>query len=218
MSERNREYRATHRERNKEYRATHRERNKEYRATHREAILQQKRKHYAEHREALCEQSRKYRAEHRDAVRQQKREDRARNWQWYLWYDMIRRCYPTCPRAKDYYQRGIQVCPEWQRKDDGFLRFRTYIDSALGPKPEGYSLDRVDNNKGYEPGNIRWASQSTQTLNTRRSEMSRATRQIAVKLQSHGLTQTQIGSLLGIDHSMVSWHLKQVAKSLKVAA
>jgi hypothetical protein len=61
--------------------------------------------------------------------------------------------------------RGITVCDEW--RDDPFSFYR-YLDEVLGPCPPGHSIDRVDNDGNYEPGNIRWASQSEQVRNSRR--------------------------------------------------
>jgi hypothetical protein len=58
---------------------------------------------------------------------------------------------------------GRTVAPEW----DSFEAFRDYIEQNLGPCPEGHSLDRKDNEKGYEPGNIRWASYQVQVRNRR---------------------------------------------------
>jgi hypothetical protein len=76
------------------------------------------------------------------------------------WRNMIRRCTdPTHKSYPDYGGRGIAVCPEW-------LDFETYY-AAVGDAPEGMSLDRIDNDRGYEAGNVRWAERSTQTQNRR---------------------------------------------------
>lgn len=69
------------------------------------------------------------------------------------------------PRYKDYGGRGISIAPEWVKS---FQAFKDYILSSMGERPNGYSLDRIDNNKGYEPGNIRWANDTTQRINSRR--------------------------------------------------
>jgi hypothetical protein len=57
---------------------------------------------------------------------------------------------------------GIGVFPEWQ---DRFEAFRDYVNEHLGPRPEGHSFDRIDNAKGYEPGNVRWATFQEQVRN-----------------------------------------------------
>jgi hypothetical protein len=70
---------------------------------------------------------------------------------------------------KDYGGRGIKVCEEWSYSDEGFVAFLTHVWNALGPPPPGCSIDRIDNNRGYEPGNIRWATHKQQARNTRRN-------------------------------------------------
>lgn len=66
-------------------------------------------------------------------------------------------------RYADYGGRGIGVHPEWQASFEAFAR-----DTAEGFSPE-LTLERIDNNRGYEPGNVRWATYVEQARNTRRS-------------------------------------------------
>ena len=82
------------------------------------------------------------------------------------WWHMLARCYnPKSINYKYYGERGILVCEEW--KDD-FVSFYDYIQENLGQKPDpSYSLDRIDNDGNYEPGNIRWASKKQQCKNRR---------------------------------------------------
>ena len=61
--------------------------------------------------------------------------------------------------------RGISLHHTWVEPTIGFLRFKWYLDTVLGPCPEGCSLDRIDNNGDYEPRNLRWASAKQQREN-----------------------------------------------------
>lgn len=77
------------------------------------------------------------------------------------WAAMKRRCLnPNDPAFKHYGARGIGVCEEW-------LSFKAFI-ADMGPKPSPeLTLDRIDNNRGYEPGNCRWATNAVQQMNRR---------------------------------------------------
>jgi hypothetical protein len=86
---------------------------------------------------------------------------RSRTSEYSTWSQMINRCYnKRCPAYKNYGERGIRVCLRWRR-------FESFL-SDMGPKPSSkHSLDRRDNNKGYNPGNCRWATSLEQMSNTR---------------------------------------------------
>ena len=74
------------------------------------------------------------------------------------WLSMRRRCEnATDPSYGNYGGRGIAVDPRWG-SFDGFL-------ADMGTRPEGTTLDRVDNTRGYEPGNCRWATPKEQAVN-----------------------------------------------------
>lgn len=81
---------------------------------------------------------------------------------YHCWINMRVRCTnKNHKQYKDYGGRGITVCPEWM---DSFEAF--YQD--MGNKPDAsYSLDRIDNDKGYSPDNCRWATRSMQNSNKR---------------------------------------------------
>lgn len=78
-----------------------------------------------------------------------------------IWQSMKQRCgNPNSTVAKHYQQRGIIVCDRWNNS------FTSFIED-MGAKPDGMSLDRIDNNGNYEPSNCRWATQSQQHRNKR---------------------------------------------------
>ena len=80
------------------------------------------------------------------------------------WSNMKMRCYnKNFKQYKDWGGRGITVCDEWK---DSFIAF--YND--MGDKPDkNYSLDRIDNDKGYCKDNCRWTNRVEQSRNTRTS-------------------------------------------------
>lgn len=80
-------------------------------------------------------------------------------------HNIVQRCTrPLCPAYKDYGGRGIKLYEPW--KD--FSTFIKEIPKCPGGK---FTLDRIDNSKGYFPGNIKWATRTEQANNKRNNKI-----------------------------------------------
>lgn len=83
------------------------------------------------------------------------------------WSDIKRRCYdPEHREYKRYGAEGVTLAQEWI---DDPVAFSVYVDN-LPNFSFGMSVDRVDNDKGYEPGNLRWATKGEQVRNRGKNE------------------------------------------------
>jgi len=112
-----------------------------------------------------------------------------------IWKKMIERCSsPKHDSYRKYGARGITVCDRW-RYD--FAAFR----ADMGEVSSGLSLDRIDNNGNYEPGNCRWATLHQQSRNTRHNRW--------VEVWGHRMIVSDAASLLRISPSTVKKRIAQ---------
>lgn len=115
--------------------------------------------------------------------------------EWMAWAGVLRRC--TNPNDKFYHRyggRGIAVCDRWKNSFENFL-------ADMGPRPSPkHSLDRIDNDLGYEPKNCRWATPSEQARNkatTRRLTVNGITKTIVEWAEIKGIKPKTLKARIG---------------------
>lgn len=115
---------------------------------------------------------------------------RSRTYLYRTWSMIIQRCRVTTnPAYPDYGGRGITVCDRWASSFADFA-------ADVGHRPSAaHTIDRIDNDRGYEPGNVRWATRAEQARNRRSNRWITAngeTRTLAEWIARSGLAATTI--------------------------
>jgi hypothetical protein len=82
------------------------------------------------------------------------------------WCAMKARCSAAYWLRSAYFDRGIRVCPEWS----GCGGYGVFFAHVGQPPTHKHTIDRIDNDRGYEPGNVRWATKKQQCRNKRNSK------------------------------------------------
>ena len=110
-----------------------------------------------------------------------------RAWQW-----MRIRCNnPNNDHYQYYGARGIIVCERWND-------FRNFL-KDMGEKPEGLTLERIDNDKGYFPENCKWATVTEQSRNNRHTKLNPLKVQVIKKLLKEScLNQREIAEIFNV--------------------
>jgi hypothetical protein len=117
------------------------------------------------------------------------------------YYQMVRRCTSgEAAYAENYACRGIRICENWLGAS-GFAAFLSHV----GERPSSrHSLDRIDNDKGYEPGNVRWATPAQQARNQRRTKIDAvAQMQVRWLIAEGGLRQIRVAEAFGVTRDTI---------------
>lgn len=123
-----------------------------------------------------------------------------------LWANIKTRCLnPKASNYRWYGARGVTVCKSWADSFETFL-----ADVGRRPEPR-FTLDRIDNNKGYERGNVRWLPHKENCRNTRRNVILNFNGQsmcVSAWAEKLGISSTTI-----IVRRLKGWPLKKVLSS-----
>jgi hypothetical protein len=97
-----------------------------------------------------------------EGSRRRKKHGRWKSRTYKAWTGMKARCAGTHGEASKYYEGRISVCDRWLESFENFF-------ADMGECPEGYSIERQNNDEGYSPDNCRWIPRNHQSKNTRRT-------------------------------------------------
>lgn len=118
------------------------------------------------------------------------------------WKNMVARCtQPSYPSFEQYRGRGITICERWRT-------FQNFLDD-MGERPSAaHSIDRIDNDGNYEPGNVRWATKQEQANN-------RATN-VLVHYRGRDFTLAELARETGVSKEIIRSRLRRSKKQWTV--
>lgn len=126
-----------------------------------------------------------------------------------IWRGMKSRCnLETVKEFCFYGGRGIKVCDAWENSFEQF-----FLD--MGPKPFGFSIERIDVNGNYEPSNCKWIPREHQILNTRAT--------VFLEYAGQRLTQSQWAQKTGLSQQVIytrlrrGWSIERTLETPKLA-
>lgn len=186
--------------------AANRPRKSEYdrqrRAEHAAQIRVEKAAYYATHRDQIRERTRANYFANRDRNLQRARARHRAAPEPGIYRNMLARCLdPTNAAYAAYGGRGITVCGRWRDSFENFF-------ADVGRRPSSaHTIDRIDNDRGYEPGNVRWATASEQARNRRSSRR--------LTIQGTTCCLTEWATRSGVDYRVIR---RRLAKGWDVAA
>lgn len=117
-----------------------------------------------------------------------------------LWWRVKDRCFnPKCKSYHRYGGRGITLYPEWIKNPVSFVDYVSKLPNSDNLK---YSIDRIDNDGNYEPGNLRWASQKTQTRNSTSAKLTYEKAE-EIRLKFGDISASELSRAYNIDVSII---------------
>lgn len=128
------------------------------------------------------------------------------------WHAMKNRCLnPKQPCSKGYADRGIKIFEPW-------LTFSNFV-ADMGERPSrSYTLERIDNNGHYEPGNVRWATKKEQGWNRRTNlvvEINGVRKCVAEWAHIHGVHRNLVWNRIHLGWPPEKWFIEKQRKSTK---
>lgn len=141
--------------------------------------------------------------------------------------EAIQRCHnPKTTSYRWYGAKGVEVCPEWRADTSTFVEYvlenfpKTFW--LKGNEGRYFHIDRIDANRGYEPGNIKFVSGTENCGHRRRasphSNMTKAEIESIIELSADGLSRKEIAERLNVSRQVVGYHLRKADRPSSLSA